>query len=92
MKLRKNQLYTNRKKSIFYPEELEFLGHIISDKDLKLDLRKIQAIKNWKLPKTHKDVIFLLRLANYYRKFIRNFSKFSSFFTSLMKKDIKSIK
>ncbi|MCO5603366.1 hypothetical protein L7F22_057516 [Adiantum nelumboides] len=47
--LRKNRLVINAKKSEFFPEEIHFLGHIVSKSGVRMDLAKVKAIKSWPL-------------------------------------------
>jgi hypothetical protein len=49
-KLRDNQLYAKFSKCIFWLKEVAFLGHIITDGGIKVDLSKISEILNWKQP------------------------------------------
>lgn len=44
--LKKNQLFLNPKKSIFFQKEIEYLGHIISSKGIHVDPNKIATIKS----------------------------------------------
>lgn len=91
-KLQENQLYINKEKNIFDLEELEFFRHIINNKRIKWDSKKIQVIKTWEIFKTQKGIRSFLGLTNYYQKFIKNFSKIVGPLMSLLKKDNKSIK
>ena len=86
--LRQNKLYGKITKCDFFCKELEFLGYIVSADGIKTDPKKIQAIRDWPVPKNIKDVQSFLGLANYYRKFIHNFSKKASALTELLKKAI----
>lgn len=52
--------------------ELEYLGHTISKDGVKPNNAKIEAVKNFKNPKTPTDVKSFLGLAGYYRKFVKN--------------------
>ena len=38
-------LQVKLEKSIFYINKVEYLGYIISDKEIKINLEKVQAIK-----------------------------------------------
>ncbi|KAD7116645.1 hypothetical protein E3N88_03913 [Mikania micrantha] len=67
----------------------QFLGHVVNDKGIHVDLAKIEAIKNWEAPKTPTEVRQFLGLAEYYRRFIEGFSKIAQSLTSLTHKDKK---
>ncbi|GKA49318.1 putative reverse transcriptase domain-containing protein [Tanacetum coccineum] len=49
-------------------------------------LSKIEAIRNWKAPRTTTEVRSFLGLAGYYRRFIENFSKIAKSLTILTQK------
>jgi hypothetical protein len=88
-KLRDNKLYANLEKSEFELVEIEFLGHVLSAQGIQPDSKKIKAIRDWKVPKTQKGVRSFLGLANYYRKFIKNFSKIAAPLSDLLTKENK---
>ncbi|GJT17415.1 putative reverse transcriptase domain-containing protein [Tanacetum coccineum] len=48
-------------------EKHEFLGHVINEDGIHVDLSKIEAVKNWKAPRTSSEVCLFLGLAGYYR-------------------------
>ena len=50
--LQANKLYLNLKKCEFMSSELLFLGFIVGEQGIKVDDRKVHAIKNWFIPKT----------------------------------------
>ncbi|GJV74888.1 hypothetical protein Tco_1506472 [Tanacetum coccineum] len=54
---------------------------------LKVDLAKIEAVMNWQAPKSVGEIQSFLRLAGYYRRFIKDFSKIASSLTKLTKKN-----
>jgi hypothetical protein len=45
--LRENQLYAKLSKCIFYQRKIHYLGHIISEEGITVDLEKIGAIRGW---------------------------------------------
>ncbi|GKA43090.1 putative reverse transcriptase domain-containing protein, partial [Tanacetum coccineum] len=67
-------------------EEEHFLGHVINGNGIHVDPSKIEAVKNWKAPRTPTKVHSFLRLAGYYRRFIENFSKIAKPLTILTQK------
>lgn len=48
---------------------------------------KVMVVINWPIPKSVKSIRGFLRLAGYYRKFIRNFATITASLTDLLKKD-----
>jgi hypothetical protein len=85
-KLRDNQLYAKFSKCDFWLKEVAFLGHIITNGGIKVDLGKISEILNWKQP-TDVKIRSFLGLTGYYRRFIKGFSKIVKPLTSLLEKD-----
>ncbi|GJY04413.1 putative reverse transcriptase domain-containing protein [Tanacetum coccineum] len=63
--------------------KVQFLGHVINGNGIHVDPSKIEAVKNWKAPRTLTEVRSFLGLAGYYRRFIENFSKIAKRFTIL---------
>ncbi|KAH7551035.1 reverse transcriptase [Bipolaris maydis] len=69
-------------------KETEFLGFIISTEGVKMNPKKIQTVQEWPKPNTVKDVQSFLGFANYYRKFIKDYSKITAPLTEITKKEI----
>jgi hypothetical protein len=67
------------------PEEIKFLGHLVSAKGIRVNPEKVQAIVDWPAPKTVKDVRAFLGISGYYRKFIQSYSKVAAPLTELLK-------
>jgi hypothetical protein len=86
-KLRDNQLYAKFLKCDFWLKEVAFLGHIITNGGIKVDLGKISEILNWKQPMDVSKIRSFLGLAIYYRRFIEGLSKIVKPLTSLLEKD-----
>ena len=55
-------------------EEIPILGVIVGRGQVKMEQEKIKAVKEWKTPTKIKDVESFLGFANFYRRFIHNFS------------------
>jgi hypothetical protein len=67
-------------------KEVAFLGHIIADGGIKVDLGKISEKLNLKQPDDVSKIMSFLGLAGYYRRFIKGFSKLVKPLTSLLEK------
>lgn len=74
-------------KSEFHKTEVTYLGYVISTDGIKMDPAKVQAILDWETPKNVKDVRAFLGFANFYRRFIDNFSNTVSPMIELTKKN-----
>jgi len=67
-------------------EEVVFLGNVASKAGIKVDPQKIKTIMEWPRPTNVTKVRSFLRLAEYYRRFLKGFSKVASLLTNLLKK------
>ncbi|GJY43752.1 putative nucleotidyltransferase, ribonuclease H [Tanacetum coccineum] len=84
--LKKEKLYAKFSKCEFWLREVQFLGHVINGNGIHVDPSKIEAVKNWKAPRTPTEAYSFLGLAGYYRRFIENFSKIAKSLTILTQK------
>ena len=69
--------------------KIHYLGHIISEEGISVELEKIEVIMNWPTPRNVTDVRSFMGLAGYYRRFIEGFSRVAHTITSLQRKGIK---
>lgn len=76
-------------KSEFLKKEVSFLGHVVTPEGIKPNPDKIDAIKNWSLPKNEKELRAFLGVLGYYRKFIRDFAKIAKPLTQQLRKNEK---
>ncbi|KAL3534954.1 hypothetical protein ACH5RR_003415 [Cinchona calisaya] len=84
--LKENQLFVKKEKCAFAEQEVPFLGHIVGEGQIRIDVSKIQAIVEWKPPTKVTELRSFLGLTNYYRKFVRSYSNITTPLTELLKK------
>jgi hypothetical protein len=72
--LKREKLYVKLSKCEFGKTSLNYLGHIVGGGELKIDPSKVAVIVNWPKPKSATEVRSFLGAAQYWRKFISNFS------------------
>ena len=53
---------------------MTFVGYLVSKEGIGIDPAKVSAVLDWPTPKTVKEVQSYLGFANFYRKFINNYS------------------
>ena len=71
--LKKQQLYAKFSKYKFWLDKVHFLRHVISVECIAVDPTKIEAIVNWRAPKSIIKVRSFLELEGYYRRFGEGF-------------------
>jgi hypothetical protein len=84
--LKINKLYAKYDKCEFGAIEVDFLGHRITQKGLKMDDYKVKEILDWELPTLILALRSFLGLVSYYRKFIKKIAKIATPLTNLLKK------
>jgi len=72
----------------FEATEVDYLGMIISENQIKMDPAKLEGIKNWPSPTTVKQVRSFLGFGNFYRKFIGHYADITRPLNDLTKKDL----
>ena len=88
VRLQKAVLKLQPEKCEFFKKEVTYLGHSISAEGVRPDPKKLEAVRNYPVPRNAKNMKQVLGLAGYYRRFIHQFSKIVKPLTNLLKKEI----
>jgi len=85
--LQKHQLYLKAKKCSFECPTVEYLGLILSEGRIEMDLVKVAGIKEWPTPKNMTEVQSFVGFINFYQRFIPDFSHVAKPLHQLTKKE-----
>jgi hypothetical protein len=67
-------LFLRPAKCSFNQMSVEYLGLIILEGEIRMNLVKLKAIQDWPLPRTVKDIQKFLGFCNFYRRFVKDYS------------------
>ena len=73
--LRDEHLYLSHDKCDFEVQKTEFLGLIVAQDQVKMDHKKVSAIKDWPVPTSKKQLQGFLGFLNFYWHFVQNFTQ-----------------
>jgi len=88
-RLEENDLYIKPEKYVWKARKIGFLGVVIGSNGIEMEAEKVDGVLSWPQPKNVKDVRKFLGLANYYRKFIKDFARAARPMNMFMRKDEK---
>jgi len=88
-RLEENDLFVKLEKCRWKVREVEFLGVVIGPKGVEMQKEKVEGVLNWPAPRNIKEVQKFLGLANYYRRFIKNFARIVAPLHVLVRKEQK---
>jgi len=86
-RLQLHGLFAKPEKCEFHSDLVEYLGYGLSLEGLTMSPDKIQTISDWPEPRKVKDIQSFLGFANFYRRFIFNYSDIVVPLTRLTQKD-----
>jgi hypothetical protein len=90
-KLRGASLFAKIQKCEFLVSEVKFLGIIVGRNGIRMDPDKIKTIVDWAKPSCVTDVQAFIGFANFYRRFIKDFSKIIQRMVNLTRKEVRFI-
>nr|KYP33317.1 hypothetical protein KK1_045838 [Cajanus cajan] len=76
-----------RSKCYFGVTRVEYLGHFNTGKGVSTNPAKVEAVRNWPLPQTLKQLRGFLGLAGYYRQFVKGYNTIAKSLNNMLKKD-----
>jgi hypothetical protein len=79
-------LKLHRKKCFFGLQEMEYLGYIVSAGKISVSTKKVEAVADWPMPKTQKEVCSFVQFCNFYARFIHHFSDLTAPLTDVLRK------
>ena len=72
--MKENKLFLHLEKCKFYKQWIKYLGLVISENKVSMDLVKVTEVQEWPTPENKTDVQAFLGFVNFYRRFIQDFS------------------
>lgn len=87
-KLREASLYAKIQKCEFIVPETKFLGIIIGQDSIRMDPDKVKIIVNWQVLTCVADAQAFIGFGNFYRRFIKDFSRIIAPLVNLTRKDV----
>ncbi|PNH26348.1 hypothetical protein BJF96_g10337 [Verticillium dahliae] len=88
-RLHQHELLVEPEKAKFHTQEVDFLGYTITPGEIRMEKSKVAAIREWPTPKNVKDVRAFLGFVNFYRRFLKGYSKTANPLTNLTVKEIE---
>jgi len=88
-RLEENDLYVKLEKYVWKARKIGFLGVVIGPNGIEMEKEKVDGVLSWSQLKTVRDVRKFLGLANYYRRFIKDFAQVARPLNMLTRKDEK---
>ena len=65
--LRQHWLFAKESKCVFFAKEIQYVGHIISAKGMRMDPEKVEAILKWPTPRNLQELQIFLGMSGFYQ-------------------------
>ena len=86
--LKEAGLFSKAEKCEFSVTKTTFLDFIILEDSLEIDTEKVNAVLNWEVPKSVKDIQCFLGFANFYYRFIYRYPYLCQPLFHLLRQDV----
>ena len=84
-RLREANLKVAPNKTHLLRDSIDCLGHVVSKDGISVDPKKTAAVRNWPVPHNVKTLMQFLGFSNFYRKFVKDYSKIANPLLKLLK-------
>lgn len=74
-------------KCAFALSSVKYLGHVLTKDGVQVDVSKTDTVRSFPIPRNQKELRSFLGLCNYYRKFVKGYSRITNPLTALLCKD-----
>jgi len=88
-RLEENDLYIKLEKCMWKVRKVPFLGVVMGEGKVEMEEDKVKGVLKWPTPQCVRNVRKFLGLANYYRRFVKDFAKVALPMNRLTRKDEK---
>ena len=88
-RLKEKDLYIKPEKYIWKVRKIRFLEVVIEPNKIEMEKKKVNRVLSWLEPKNVKDIRKFLGLANYYKRFIKDFAQIARPINILTRKNMK---
>jgi len=88
-RLEENDLYIKPEKCVWKVRKILFLGVVMGEGKVKMEKEKVGEVLKWPTLQCVWDIRKFLGLANYYRRFVKDFAKVALTMNQLTRKDKK---
>ncbi|GAA5907915.1 hypothetical protein JCM5296_006131 [Sporobolomyces johnsonii] len=86
--MRQACLFAKAEKCSFDEPSTEYLGFLVDREGIRMDPKKTESVRSWPQPSNLREVQSFLGFANFYRRFIKDYSKIAHPLTRLTKKTV----
>ncbi|KAK3544517.1 hypothetical protein QTP86_014096 [Hemibagrus guttatus] len=90
-RLRTYHLFLKAEKCLFHQPSVQFLGYVIDRSGVRMDEKKVAAVRDWPTPTSVKELQRFLGFANFYHRFIKDYSSITSPLTNLLRNKPKAL-